>query len=570
MRRTDTRAAQRLLTLLAVIIVSSLSATLAGGTRAATSPFVAVDLGKLPPGFITAANDSGQVIGVDDPSVGNHAFSWTQASGTVVLSLGGSSSRAMALSGRGQVVGYSMLAGDTAQHAFSWTQSGGLVDLGTLGGTRSNALAVNNSGQVVGWSMLPGDTVSHAFTWTQAGGMHDLGALSGSTVGAHAVSDAGEVTGLMTTTSGAFRVFTWTQSGGMVDHGWPFGNIVANNWELSNTGQIVTNGFVSGGVHAVSWTPADGWIDLGTLGGSTSYAYGVNDSGQIVGESLPAGSNSQCAFSWTKAGGMVSLCPQGAAPSRALAVNASGQVAGVMASGSYVHAFSWTTAGGLVDLGTLGGLLSNAYALSQAGTVVGYSNTTTGETHLALWRDVLAPVAPSTPDLATVSDNGDSSTDNVTSLSTLAFTGTAEPSSTVTLFRGVTAVGAASASFSDGAWSISDAVPAVGSYSYTATATDAAGNTSVASPALAVTVIAPTLSGGGSGGGGSGNSGSAAVTTTQPVVTSTTPIVTSTPTTGVFTPSTAVVVKPVIAKAVDRAFQARRRQDRDGQLQGDP
>src|ERR671930_852533 len=69
-------------------------------------------------------------------------------------------------------------------------------------------------------------------------------------------------------------------------------------------------------------------IDLGTLGGSTSYGYAVNDSGQVVGYSYTAGDAEYHAFSWTHAGGMVDLGTLGGTSSIALAVNASGQVVG--------------------------------------------------------------------------------------------------------------------------------------------------------------------------------------------------------------------------------------------------
>ena len=47
-------------------------------------------------------------------------------------------------------------------------------------------------------------------------------------------------------------------------------------------------------------------IDLGTLGGASSGAEAVNDSGQVVGGSQTA-SGANHAFLWTQAGGMVDL-----------------------------------------------------------------------------------------------------------------------------------------------------------------------------------------------------------------------------------------------------------------------
>ena len=76
-------------------------------------------------------------------------------------------------------------------------------------------------------------------------------------------------------------------------------------------------------------------------------------------------------------------------------------------------------------------------------------------TAATLWRDALAPAAPSQPDLTAASDDGASGSDNVTGKTALVLTGTAEPTATVTLYRGSTVVSTASAAFDGGAWTAS-------------------------------------------------------------------------------------------------------------------
>jgi probable HAF family extracellular repeat protein len=68
-------------------------------------------------------------------------------------------------------------------------------------------------------------------------------------------------------------------------------------------------------------------IDLGTLGGATSYAQAVNDRGQVVGGSALAGDGIEHAFVWSAGHGMTDLGPSGRG-SGALAVTDTGLVLG--------------------------------------------------------------------------------------------------------------------------------------------------------------------------------------------------------------------------------------------------
>jgi probable HAF family extracellular repeat protein len=126
--------------------------------------------------------------------------------------------------------------------------------------------------------------------------------------------------------------------------------------------------------------------DLGTLpGDSGSNAFGLNDSGQVVGESH----GSHHAFLWDVTNGMQDL---GTLPgnrfSRALGVNDSGQVVGF----SYTdflhrHAVLWDATKGIQDLGTLpGDSFSEARGINDSGQVAGYSCTSfSGPCHAFLW-----------------------------------------------------------------------------------------------------------------------------------------------------------------------------------------
>jgi probable HAF family extracellular repeat protein len=173
--------------------------------------------------------------------------------------------------------------------------------------------------------------------------------------------------------------------------------------------------------------------DLGTLGGSSSLANGINDFGQVVGESKTLAGETH-AFLWDhgtitdlgKAGetssahsinnqgeivGAISsksvrgsavrwknqqrllladLAPTGSG-STAFAVNVNGDVTGVSSgfvssSGGVVRAVVWQ--GGIVrDIGTLGGMHSTALALNDLGDVVGWAETPNHSAAAFLWHD---------------------------------------------------------------------------------------------------------------------------------------------------------------------------------------
>jgi hypothetical protein len=107
---------------------------------------------------------------------------------------------------------------------------------------------------------------------------------------------------------------------------------------------------------------------------------------------------------------------------------------------------------------------------------------------LSITIDTLAPAAPPAPDLDSASDSGADNTDNRTNDNTPTFTGTfpAPPTAIpLTLYRDGVAVGNTNAGST---WSIATAQQADGTYAFTTTIDDAAGNTSVPSTALSVTI----------------------------------------------------------------------------------
>lgn len=130
--------------------------------------------------------------------------------------------------------------------------------------------------------------------------------------------------------------------------------------------------------------------DLGTLGGSNSVPWGINDRGQVVGGSETSdidpnsGFPTFHAFLWNK-GVMHDLGTLGGQYSQALlgGINSDGQVVGEAETSTVdpnnppffaTHAFLWEK-GAMHDLGTLGGTHSYAMGIDSESRVVGAAQT---------------------------------------------------------------------------------------------------------------------------------------------------------------------------------------------------
>jgi probable HAF family extracellular repeat protein len=257
-----------------------------------------------------------------------------------------------------------------------------LIDMGTFGGTLSGinepsnyVPAVNRRGQTVGFS---GDsepltvlnnpaacfgitTVSHAFEWKN-NVVTDLGSLAGAAFcsDADSINDRGEIEGL-SEIDVIDPLFGWNEMRAVV---WKHGQI----------------------------------MNLGTLGGNNSWAFGINNSGQAVGlaqNAVPdpysifdfvifgsSGGTQTRAFLWQN-GIMQDLGTLGGPDAWAGGINVRGQIAGQ----SYVNStpnlttgfptldpFFWNK-GKMRDLGSLGGVVGFVAEINNRGQIIGGSST---------------------------------------------------------------------------------------------------------------------------------------------------------------------------------------------------
>ena len=204
-----------------------------------------------------------------------------------------------------------------------------------------------------------------------------------------AINNAGQVAG----SSGdrfAARAYLWTPGGAVQDLG-TLGGPSSWAYAINELGQVAGVSLTADGEqHAFLWNAGAGMLDLGTLPGAiSSIARGINDLGQVVGESIfpwddPAAAKRH-AFLWTPGSGMQDLGTLGGQLTSSIAydVNNAGQVVGRGFLAQWVpppidpevgsRAFLWTADQGMRDLGALGDGLTIAYAINDAGTVVGRS-----------------------------------------------------------------------------------------------------------------------------------------------------------------------------------------------------
>ncbi|MHB9035950.1 MAG: DUF3466 family protein [Armatimonadota bacterium] len=320
-----------LLSLIAAISVS-LWAMPASATVYSLDDLTSSPLGNLRAFY--GINSGGDAVGTYYVHTYERAFIRRNGQVQALGTLGGYISVPRAINDFGKVVGYSTLDGSSQPfHAFVWESIGGLHDLGNLNGIGAIANDINNSGQVVGES-------GTAFIWDAVNGMQSLGTLPGyewcST--AVAINNNGLVLGYsakLIDGMPAIHYFLRDNFNGMRDLTAMMGRDV-NALDINDLGQVV--GYCEG--HAFIWDSVSGMQDLGITGGN-SYAYGINNRGQVVGEyEAPSGGN--LPFVWDKVNGMQNPGTLGGFSNGCLDINDAGVIVGSSSNQSGFRAVQWT------------------------------------------------------------------------------------------------------------------------------------------------------------------------------------------------------------------------------------
>ncbi len=166
---------------------------------------------------------------------------------------------------------------------------------------------------------------------------------------------------------------------------------------VNNSLNIVGWSYLPGNAtfHATSFSAQSPPLDLGTLGGSTSVATDVNNSGTVIGASTLPGDKQTHAVRFAK-GGAVDLGTLGGSNSVANAVNNAGDAVGTaqLLGDNATHAVLYPHSGGApIDLGTLGGSASAANGVNDRGLAVGYSTIpSNGPLHAVVFMSWAAPI----------------------------------------------------------------------------------------------------------------------------------------------------------------------------------
>jgi probable HAF family extracellular repeat protein len=288
--------------------------------------YTVADIGTLGGTFgeASAVNNRGWVVG-DANLHGDtvrHAFLWRKGLVKDLTTLGGPNSIAGSLNERGEVTGYSdtstpdplgedfcLLGTNLVCLPFLW-QHAAMTPLPTLGGSNGQAFgfnSINSRGQVAGVAEnnTPDPTCvgtsqvlqSEAVLW-ERGEIHELPTVAGDPDGfATAINDSGQVVGQTGNCTRSFRAVLW-HNGTATDLG-TLGGLLLAPQGINNRGQIVGFAFSPDFTTILAFLWQNGVAtNLGTLPPDVfSLALGINDRGQIVGDSCDV-SFSCRAFLW--------------------------------------------------------------------------------------------------------------------------------------------------------------------------------------------------------------------------------------------------------------------------------
>jgi probable HAF family extracellular repeat protein len=181
---------------------------------------------------------------------------------------------ASAVNDAGVVVGRHLVS-SSSSYAFAY-QNGTLTNLGTLGGTGSGADGINASGRIVGWSYAA-DGSDHGFLY-QNGTMQDLGL----NVAPYAINSAGVMVGALGANNNT-AAHAYVESAGQIRDLGTFGGTNSWSYDINSSGQLVGSAEYPGGYSHPFLYAGTSLQDLGVANELDGAAFSINNSGDVVG-----------------------------------------------------------------------------------------------------------------------------------------------------------------------------------------------------------------------------------------------------------------------------------------------
>lgn len=276
-------------------------------------------------------------------NIGGEIFRWTSAGGFVDLGLGDTFNSSIGISGDGTTIVTGRPGRDGNSNPAMWQQATGWVDLGhpaegcILDSSWGDAWSTNRDGSiVVGLSWYcPG---AEGFEWTKQDGIVGLGHPAGASSRATAISaDGSTIVGFYEDPVQGFRrPVRWISKSTDLFLG---DDLAGEAIALSSDGsQIVGQAADStGNGRAFYYSPRRGLVSLGVLSGNNtdqSVAFGVSDTGVVIGASIDVFDFSSEPFLWSPKTGLHRLqatlarngavIPKGVTLTNVLAISADG------------------------------------------------------------------------------------------------------------------------------------------------------------------------------------------------------------------------------------------------------
>lgn len=228
------------------------------------------------------------------------------------------------------------------------------------------AVEINDRGEVVGTDQSHG-MVSRGFIYSSHNGsIRDLGIFSENNGSVTDINSSGQVVGFGTDRLGNSYAVMYSE-GSWVNI--PISGQYSIAFGINDSGQVV-GVYGSAGILRSYLFSGNTSVDLGTLDGSSIQAESINNLGQVVGKIIAANRVNQ-AFIYDN--GKIRRLLVGGTSSVALDINSSGQIVGEAErsnEGYEPYAFLYSN-GSVKDLGTLGGTQSRAFSINDDGIVVG-------------------------------------------------------------------------------------------------------------------------------------------------------------------------------------------------------